>query len=244
MENTKIKKIVEEDREDEAIKFLVTYKKRKLFSHLEDLSFHEIIKSNQEDKIILYLRCIRGINNNTSKTTNEKRLELMKKYKQYSSEHDESHFHTNPLMAKYLINRLTFDVGATVLDPCRGAGVFYDNFPDHVIKDYCEIEEGSDFFQYSLKVDYVIGNPPFSPKKLFWEFHLKAMKVATEGIYWLLNLNCLHSMTPKRLKVMNDKGWYIQRQHIVEDSRWFGRYTFIYFSKKQNNNYTFSLKKF
>ena len=62
-QQTEPAKIVEEDRQDEAIKFLLTYKKRKLFSHLEELSIHEIVKNNQQDKIILYLRCIRGINN-------------------------------------------------------------------------------------------------------------------------------------------------------------------------------------
>ena len=32
----------------------------------------------------------------------------------------------------------------TVLDPCRGGGVFFDNLPK-CNKDYCEIEEGKDF---------------------------------------------------------------------------------------------------
>ena len=40
--------IVEEDRQDEAIKFLLTYKKRKLFSHLEKLSIDQIVKTNQQ----------------------------------------------------------------------------------------------------------------------------------------------------------------------------------------------------
>ena len=36
---------------------------------------------------------------------------------------------------------------------------------------------------HQQQVDYVIGYPPFSPRRLFWEFHLKAMTVATKGIY-------------------------------------------------------------
>lgn len=51
------------------------------------------------------------------------------------------------------------------LDPCKGDGAFYDYLPEG--KDYCEIRESKDFFNYSRKVDWVIGNPPYS---IFLEF--------------------------------------------------------------------------
>lgn len=46
------------------------------------------------------------------------------------------------------------------LDPCRGDGAFYEYLPYG--KEYCEISEGKDFFDYDKKVDWVIGNPPYS----------------------------------------------------------------------------------
>ena len=46
------------------------------------------------------------------------------------------------------------------LDPCKGDGAFYNNFK--YSKDYCELSEGKDFFNYSKKVDWIIGNPPYS----------------------------------------------------------------------------------
>ena len=39
-----------------------------------------------------------------------------------------------------------------ILDPSKGGGVFYNNFPNNCIKDYCEISEGIDFFNYNEKV--------------------------------------------------------------------------------------------
>ena len=51
------------------------------------------------------------------------------------------------------------------LDPCKGDGSFYNNLPIH--KDYCEIDEGKDFFEYDKKMEWIIGNPPYS---LFEDF--------------------------------------------------------------------------
>jgi hypothetical protein len=46
------------------------------------------------------------------------------------------------------------------LDPCRGEGAFYKFLPNG--RDWCEIEEGKDFFDYDRRVDWIIGNPPYS----------------------------------------------------------------------------------
>lgn len=46
------------------------------------------------------------------------------------------------------------------LDPCKGDGAFYNYLPEG--KQYCEIAEGKDFFEWKGKVDWVIGNPPYS----------------------------------------------------------------------------------
>lgn len=55
------------------------------------------------------------------------------------------------------------------LDPCKGDGAFYNHLPEG--RQYCEIAEGKDFFDWrSGKVDWVIGNPPYSIFKEFLEF--------------------------------------------------------------------------
>lgn len=73
--------------------------------------------------------------------------------------------YTQKNIAKGIINFL--NPTGLCLDPCRGDGVFYDNFPNS--KDFCEIREGKDFFDYTNKVDWVIGNPPYSIFKDFLE---------------------------------------------------------------------------
>ena len=55
---------------------------------------------------------------------------------------------TPEYLAKEIIEH--FNPTGRILDPCRGEGAFYDNYPegDH---DWCELGEGRDFLQYQKK---------------------------------------------------------------------------------------------
>jgi hypothetical protein len=55
-----------------------------------------------------------------------------------------------------------FDLQGTVLDAFMGNGAFYNQYPNNVKKDWCEIDKGKDFFKYTEKVDWIITNPPYS----------------------------------------------------------------------------------
>ena len=152
---------------------------------------------------------------------------------------DNSIVMTKPTMAIELLKLIQFKEGDIVIEPCKGDGAFFNNFPKKTNNKWCEINEGVDFLNYNENVDYVISNPPFIPRKLFWDFHLKAMDISKKGIYWLINFASLNVFTTKRLDDMKNKGWYIQQLHIVNDKRWFGRYCFIHISKKKSNFITY-----
>jgi len=64
------------------------------------------------------------------------------------------------------------------LDPCKGDGAFYDNMP--IGSQYCEINEGSDFLKYQNKVNWIIGNPPYS---IFEEFLQHSFLLADNVAY-------------------------------------------------------------
>lgn len=66
------------------------------------------------------------------------------------------------------------------LDPCMGDGAFYENLPNG--SDWCEIEKGRDFFDYTQKVDWIIGNPPYS---IFEDFLRHSFEIAREVVYIL-----------------------------------------------------------
>ena len=46
------------------------------------------------------------------------------------------------------------------LDPCKGDGAFYDYLPNP--KEWCEVTEGRDFYDWEGEVDWIITNPPWS----------------------------------------------------------------------------------
>ena len=72
-----------------------------------------------------------------------------------------------------------FNPKGFVLEPCKGTGSFYNLFKGD--KDWCEIKQGKDFFNYNKKVDWIITNPPFS---IFDEFLLKAFEIADNIVFF------------------------------------------------------------
>jgi len=149
---------------------------------------------------------------------------------------------TSPLMAIDLIARIPFQDGDIVMEPCKGSGSFYDNLPNNTTNLFCEINEGIDYLKFEGEVDYTISNPPFVPRKLFWDFHCKAMETTRQAIYWLINLSSLNAFTPKRLNEMSKDGWYLNNFHIVNDKRWYGRYVRVRFSRTSTETITWCEK--
>ena len=151
---------------------------------------------------------------------------------------------TKPAMAKHLISKIVFKEGDVVMEPCRGKGAFYDNLPSNVVKEWCEINQGKDYLEYEGTVDVTCSNPPFIPRKLFWDIMRKSMDTTRREIYWLINLNVLNVFTPKRLEEMKTKNWYLESFHVVADKRWFGRYVWIKISKTDNKLFTWNQTTF
>jgi hypothetical protein len=147
---------------------------------------------------------------------------------------DISFHYTNEQMVKDLIALTPFEKGDIVLDAGSGKNkVWYKNIPDKCIRYECEIEDGEDFLTYNKKYDWIIGNPPYNCS---WSFTDKATQLSQKGVAWLLNNQCLQSqLTPRRLSILEERGFYIKHLRVVADKRWFGRYYFLIFTKQPNN---------
>ena len=101
----------------------------------------------------------------------------------------------------------------SVLDPCRGAGVFYNNLPK-CKKDWCEITEGRDFFEYKEKVDLVISNPPFS----MWNKWLDHTCEITDRFCYLIGAM---NLTDHRIRELHKNGFGITAIRWVRVDWWF-----------------------
>jgi len=86
---------------------------------------------------------------------------------------------TNSRTALWIVSY--FDPQGSVLDPAAGKDAFFGRFKN-AEKYRCEILDGSDFFQWTKKVDWIITNPPYSIYDLFLEH---ALEVADNVVFFV-----------------------------------------------------------
>lgn len=112
-------------------------------------------------------------------------------------------------LARAIIGELQPHLFGHVLDPARGEGAFYDAFPAHLSRHWCEISAGRDFLAWSQPVDWVITNPPFSR---FRDFLLHAMAVA-DHVVFLAPLT--HFTTRHRIDAISAQGFAPRKIMLV-----------------------------
>jgi hypothetical protein len=158
------------------------------------------------------------------------------------------YFHqTPPELSKKLIEEIQFDNNDNVLEPFKGEGSFYNNLPNNINKFWCEIEEGRDYKDDNTQnIDWVISNPPFRLEKengnrenSFYHLLNHYSTRVNKGIAFLGNDYCLSTLTPNRLKKLNNQGLYLHKIIVCSVKKWRGRYFFIIFKKEQNNFYKY-----
>lgn len=75
---------------------------------------------------------------------------------------------TPPALAKAIIDH--FAPSGRILDPCRGDGAFYNQYPANCIKQWCEVAEGRDFLTYDFggqQFDWILTNLPWGQFRAF-----------------------------------------------------------------------------
>jgi len=84
-------------------------------------------------------------------------------------------------IVEYLLKR---GLSGNILEPCRASehGSFYSALKGikNSTLDWCEIEEGKDFFEYNSHVDWIVTNPPYS---IYDDFLLKSLEVANNVVF-------------------------------------------------------------
>lgn len=149
-------------------------------------------------------------------------------------------FHQTPKdLAKELLTHLSIQPTDRLYEPFKGEGAFFDNFPVVNPKDWSELEQGRDYSEYSEEYDWVITNPPFrleftGGKRVnsFWFLLEYFTTKAKKGIAFLANDRCFCTLTPKRMKLLEDRGWGITKVVVCSVKKWRGRYFFIVLEKK------------
>lgn len=110
-------------------------------------------------------------------------------------------------LAKKVIDSLP--ISGKVLDPCKGLGAFYDQLPGD--KNYCELSENKDFFEWKEKVDWIVTNPPWS---IYRKFAKHAYTIA-DNVCFLVPIQYDLSLKA-RLRDMREAGFGIREIYTVE----------------------------
>ena len=113
-------------------------------------------------------------------------------------------------IAKNIIDK--FNLYGIVLDAFAGGKVFYNNYPNNVKKDWCEIKEGKDFFDYDKKIDWIITNPPYS---IYNDVMDKSMEIA-DNIVYLVPLSKVVSSMGRIKKILGTLLGLSKEKHYAE----------------------------
>jgi hypothetical protein len=130
-------------------------------------------------------------------------------------------------VANMMIEMCNFKEGETVLDPCKGGGIFYDNLPSIVNKEWCELDENKSFYDWNKRVDCVIGNPPFSE----WTKWLDHTINITDKFCYIFG--CLN-LTPSRIEHLYNEGWGLTQMKMISIEWWFGHQYLCLFEKNKD----------
>ena len=115
-------------------------------------------------------------------------------------------------------------------DPCRHDenGSYYSQFPNEK-KDWCEITEGRDFFEYENPVDIICCNPPYS---IINKWIDKCIGLNPRIISMLIGIN---NLTTKRIETFNNAGYGISKLKMLKVYQWYGMSYIVVFEKDKEN---------
>jgi hypothetical protein len=134
---------------------------------------------------------------------------------------------------------LEIEAGDILLEPFKGEGSFYNNFPENTTNHFTEIEEGLDYKDFNQTVDWVISNPPFrletGTKRVNSFFPLVEYYSTrvNKGIAFLGNDYCLSTLSPSRIKKLEQNNLFLNKVVVCNIRKWRGRYFFIVFKKDE-----------
>ena len=124
-------------------------------------------------------------------------------------------------LVKNLIPKVPLQKDDFVLDAFAGDKVWFNNYPPYVEKDWCEIKEDRDFFEYPIKPDWVVSNPPYSQIAPILLHLLENCKKGFALLIGQINLS------PQRIQTIHNEGFKISLYHICNVRGWFGKSVFL-----------------
>ena len=131
-------------------------------------------------------------------------------------------------LAKKHIDMIDYNDNDIWLDPCKNDGSYYNQFPNDN-KDYCEILEDKDFFEYDSYVDIIVQNPPYS---LMNKWIDKNIELNPRIISMLIGIG---NLTTKRIQTLENAGYGLTKMKMLKVHKWYGMSCIVVFEKDKKS---------
>tara|TARA_R110000744_G_scaffold272970_1_gene385892 strand:+ start:156 stop:650 length:495 start_codon:yes stop_codon:yes gene_type:complete len=131
-------------------------------------------------------------------------------------------------LAKKQIDLISILPNEIWYDPFKNSGSYYNQFPTEN-KEWSEILDKRDFFEFNKPVDVICSNPPYSfiDKVLY-----KCIELQPRVISLLIGIN---NLTARRIEIMNEAGYGLKYLHMCKVFKWFGMSFIVHFEYGSDN---------
>ena len=110
------------------------------------------------------------------------------------------------------------------LDSCKNKGSYYNQYPTR-LKEYCEILEDKDFFEYSGNPDVICDNPPYS---ILDKWFKKVIELNPRVYSCLIGVG---NLTARRIEWFEKAGYGIKKLKMLKVFEWYGMSYIVVFEK-------------
>ena len=131
-------------------------------------------------------------------------------------------------LAKKQIDMIDYNDNEIWLDPCKNNGSYYNQYPNDN-KDWCEILDNKDFFEYDKKVDIICQNPPYS---IFDLWIKKNIELEPRIISMLIGIN---NLTARRIEWLEKAGYGLTQLKMLKVFTWYGMSCIVVFEKNKKS---------
>jgi hypothetical protein len=131
-------------------------------------------------------------------------------------------------LAKKQIEMIDANENDIWLDPCKNNGSYYNQFPTDK-KEFCEILDNKDFFEYNGFPDIIVQNPPYSILDKWIE---KNISLNPRVISLLIGVG---NLTARRIEMFENAGYGLTKLCMMKVYKWYGMSYIVEFEKNKKS---------
>lgn len=127
-------------------------------------------------------------------------------------------------LAKKHIEMIDYNHDDKWLDSCKNSGSYFNQYPTNN-KEYCEILEEKDFFDYQGDPDIICDNPPYS---MLDKWFKKVIEINPRVYSCLIGVG---NLTARRIEWFEQAGYGIKKLRMLKVWKWYGMSYIVVFEK-------------